>query len=81
MSDDLDATLRAEAEKYADSPEEVERLVELARARLSWRLRRGHKVCDRCKEQKPVTSFGVDSRERDGLRRICRSCRSVKNLA
>lgn len=72
--------LREAAARYADSPEEIERLVASAKERLKWRIRRGHKVCSRCHEAKHVAAFGMDSRERDGLHRVCRRCRTPGGL-
>lgn len=44
--------------------------------RLAYRLRRSGKVCERCREEKPLSAFGLDSRERDGLNRKCKPCRN-----
>jgi hypothetical protein len=68
--------VEAIARRYADYEEDVAPLIESFRARLEWRRRRGFKRCDRCKAQKKPHEFGIDSRNPDGLRRVCRSCRS-----
>lgn len=55
--------------------EEAAQMLANVRRRLAWRERRGHKVCERCKEAKKPSEFGLHSREPDGLRRECRQCR------
>lgn len=37
----------------------------------------GHKFCSKCKIEKPVTKFGVQQKNKDGLREQCRSCRKA----
>ena len=32
------------------------------------------KVCSKCLAEKPVTDFGLHAREKDGLRRCCKTC-------
>jgi hypothetical protein len=57
---------------------------DLARAailRLRYRIARSGKVCDRCKTSQPLSAFGRDSRERDSLMRICRSCKRLVSAA
>lgn len=71
MNDDA---LREAARKFADTPEEVEALVAQARAYTAYRIRRGFKICSVCKEKKKPAAFGSDSRESDGLLRVCRLC-------
>lgn len=72
---DPDALAQA-ATRYAD-PGELAALTAATEARLQWRARRGFKVCETCHEAKRVTAFGQHSRNRDGLRRACRACRST----
>lgn len=52
-----------------------------ALARLAWRLARSGKTCERCREPLQLSAFTRDSRERDGLMRICRSCKRAANAA
>lgn len=33
------------------------------------------KVCNKCHQQKESSSFGLDTRNPDGLRRTCKECR------
>lgn len=72
--------VRSVAERYEGDDDEAERLTEAALRRLEWRKRHGGKECASCHEAKPVSEFGQDSRERDGLHRICRSCRNAGPL-
>ena len=65
--------------RYDDGDGEAERLAADVVRRLEARRSRG-KVCGRCEERKPVRAFGVDSRELDGLHRLCRVCRSTGPL-
>jgi hypothetical protein len=37
------------------------------------------KICKDCKQEKPLTEFGKDCRQRDGIKRLCRVCVSVRN--
>jgi 5-methylcytosine-specific restriction endonuclease McrA len=36
------------------------------------------KQCSRCKESKPFTAFGINRREKSGLRPECRECRALE---
>ncbi|UIW13481.1 hypothetical protein SEA_AMYEV_66 [Arthrobacter phage Amyev] len=45
--------------------------------RRAYRLRHSGKTCDRCKETKRLSAFGVNARERDGLNRTCKPCRNA----
>jgi hypothetical protein len=56
-------------------------LAEQALQRLAWRRARSGKACSKCEEAKPLSAFGRDSRERDGLNRVCGSCKSAVNAA
>lgn len=49
-------------------------LEERVARRLAYRLRHSGKTCERCRKDKPLSSFSRDSRNRDGLRRYCREC-------
>jgi hypothetical protein len=42
--------------------------------RLSYRLARSGKVCERDGLERPLSAFSRDSRNPDGLRRYCREC-------
>lgn len=65
--------------RYDDCDGEAARLAADVERRLAaWRAR--GKVCACCGEAKPVRAFGVDSRELDGLHRLCRVCRSTGPL-
>ena len=35
------------------------------------------KVCTKCKEEKPISAFGVDARGKDGIRASCKDCRNA----
>lgn len=37
------------------------------------------KICETCKIEKPITDFGIHSRESDGLRRRCKECRKIES--
>lgn len=67
------------AARYAGQDDEARRLEEAARRRLEYRKAHAGKRCDRCRETKPVSAFGVDRSRKDGLRRYCRSCVSGIN--
>lgn len=54
-------------------------LADQALARLAWRRARSGKICSTCAEAKPLAAFGRDSRERDGLNRACKLCKSARN--
>ena len=63
----------AHAARYAE-PDEAEDLAASVRARLAWRLRRGHKACRACGLDRPPGAFRSDSSRRDGLYPTCRAC-------
>lgn len=67
--------LDAVARRYADYEEDVDPLIQSFRARLSWRRRRGVRMCSSCKEQKKPGEFQRDATRRDGLEARCRECR------
>lgn len=71
-----DDAVRAVAARYDDGAGEGAALAEEALARLAALRGRG-KECGGCGERKPVSAFGMDSRERDGLHRHCRVCRGT----
>lgn len=50
-------------------------LASAALARLEWRRARGGKRCEKCREERPLSAFGRDAHEPDGLNRKCRECR------
>jgi hypothetical protein len=39
---------------------------------------RSEKPCTKCSEVKPLEDFNVDSRNRDGRRAVCRTCRYAR---
>lgn len=45
--------------------------------RRAYRLRHSGKTCDKCRETKPLSAFGVNAREADGLNRTCKPCRNA----
>lgn len=59
--------------------EEAVRAAQDAIDRRDWRARRGVKECDGCGADKKVQEFGRDSREKDGLNRLCRVCIARRN--
>jgi hypothetical protein len=69
--------VRLVAQRYDGEDDEARLLEEATLRRLLWRLRRGGKECGVCREVKPLTAYGMDSRERDGRRRECRECRRI----
>lgn len=69
------------AARFDSGNGEGEELAQAALARLAYRRRHGGKECDRCRVTKPVGAFGVDSREPDGLLRICRKCVALRDAA
>lgn len=69
--------IRLVAARYDGDDDEARRLGDEALQRLAWRKRRSGKECARCGERKPLSAFGRDTRERDGLHRLCRGCRST----
>ncbi|QNO12727.1 hypothetical protein SEA_SNEK_67 [Arthrobacter phage Snek] len=44
--------------------------------RLAYRRRHSGKTCSSCREVKPLSAFGVNAREADGLNRVCKQCRN-----
>lgn len=65
------------AARYDDGNGEGAALHAAALRRLAWRARRGGKTCSTCSRLLPLADFGRDSRESDGLFRVCRACRSL----
>lgn len=73
-----DDEIRQTAESFFGEygePEDVERVL----ARLEWRRRRGRKECSACGEALPTSSFGPDTRRKDGLRSACRPCEAGRS--
>lgn len=64
-------TVAAVAAQYDNEEGDLQRA---ARARLAYRLARSGKECARCTETKPLRDFSLDSRARDALSALCRSC-------
>lgn len=62
-------------EAYADSPGERQALREYVERALDYRRRHSGKECPKCNETKPLSAFGADSKEKDGLRHVCNACR------
>lgn len=61
--------------RYAEGTN-AEELTTQALARLAYRRRHSGKHCPSCQQDRPISAFGRDSRERDGLNRICKTCRN-----
>lgn len=53
-----------------------EGFVDAVLRRLATRQASAGKTCASCGIEKPLSAFGRDSRNRDGLHRVCRLCRS-----
>ncbi|QPX62398.1 hypothetical protein SEA_WARDA_68 [Arthrobacter phage Warda] len=77
MSDPAESLVARVAARYDSGNGEAEALTAQALARLAQRRRHSGKTCERCKEDKPLSAFSIDSRNPDGLRRYCRACRSA----
>jgi hypothetical protein len=45
--------------------------------KLIRKTKAGHKFCSKCKVEKPIAAFGVQRKNKDGLREQCRSCRKA----
>lgn len=68
------ARIAQAAQAYDSGNGEAQALTAQALARLAYRRRHSGKTCDRCRETKPLSAFGLHSREPDGLRRECKAC-------
>lgn len=64
------------ARRYDNDEGDLQRAV---LARLAWRRARSGRYCFKCQQTKPISEYGRDVRERDGLRRECRSCVAARN--
>lgn len=64
-------------ERYDGPSGEGARLLSQVLAARAYRLRRSGKECSRCRETKPISAFGPDTRRPDGLRYVCRSCEAA----
>lgn len=42
-------------------------------------LKRGFKVCNKCKKEKSISEFGIDKKRSDGLKWACRDCERVRS--
>ncbi|QIG58543.1 HNH endonuclease [Arthrobacter phage DrSierra] len=77
MEEALTDRLARLAARHESGNGEGEALTREALARLAYRQRHSGKTCDRCRETKPLSAFGVNARERDGLNRTCKPCRNT----
>lgn len=79
MEEALEDRVARLASRYDSGEGEGAALTREALARLDYRRRHSGKRCDRCREEKPLSAFGRDSRERSGLMRKCRACVATYN--
>ncbi|WVX87918.1 hypothetical protein SEA_BERRIE_67 [Arthrobacter phage Berrie] len=77
VEEDPVARISRVAARYDSGNGEAQALTAQALARLAQRQRHSGKTCDRCHEVKPLSAFGLNSRERDGLNRTCKPCRNA----
>lgn len=75
MTDPADLIARVAA-RYDSGNGEAEALTAQALARLAYRRRHSGKTCQTCREDKPLSAFGVSAREPDGLNPTCKACRN-----
>lgn len=69
--------VRAAAARYDDTGS----LAEQALAALARRVATSGKVCAVCGLERPLSSFGPDTRKVAGLKASCRSCLAVRERA
>jgi hypothetical protein len=81
MAEPVAASLARLAARYDSGNGEAEALTREALARLAYRRRHSGKTCAQCREPKPLSAFGINSRERDGLNRVCKPCRNSAERA
>lgn len=60
------------------SPDERKEVVEKAMRRLNFRLSRGHKACNSCRQNLKPEAFSKDRRGKDGLAARCKTCESER---
>lgn len=78
-TEDLRLRLIQAAKNSGMTHEEALRAAQDSIDRRDWRARRGVKECQGCGHDKKIQEFGKDSRERDGLNRLCRVCIARRN--
>lgn len=66
----------AEAVARVTDGDDAGKLYDQALARLAYRRRHSGKTCSSCRAALPLSAFGVNSREADGLNRVCKPCRN-----
>lgn len=78
----LEDRLRASlATRLGDDPEGVEEALAGVLARRRAWFTGTLKTCSSCGESKSSAHFHIDSRERDGIRRVCIVCRAIEQSA
>jgi hypothetical protein len=67
--------------REAVGDEDAWELASSVKAALARRIRDSGKTCGACQTFLPLSAFGTDGRERDGLFRVCQKCRSTPGAA
>ncbi|WVX88055.1 hypothetical protein SEA_TFORTROY_67 [Arthrobacter phage TforTroy] len=81
VQDDVVERVSRAAQAFDSGNGEAQALTAQALARLAYRRRHSGKTCSSCRQEKPLSAFGVDAREADGLNRACKSCRNTAERA